>query len=451
MPNVMQQTARTLVVGLGKTGLSCARYLTAQGVAVAVTDSRQQPPGLQALREEMPDLALFLGGFQPEVFAAAERLVISPGLSLQTPVIGAAIERGVPVVGDIELFAQAANAPIIAITGSNGKSTVTTLLGEMAKVAGLNVAVGGNLGEPALDLLDEDVQLYVVELSSFQLETTQSLRAKVAVVLNIAADHMDRYVSLDDYIAAKAVVYRNAEQRVVNRDDPRVVAMVADLDNTLGFTLGEPEGGDFGVRRVAGKRWLCRANELLMPVADLRIPGEHNLANGLAALALGSAAGLAMVPMLEALRSFCGLPHRTEFIAEKRGLRWYNDSKGTNVGATAAALEGLHPEHGESRTVLIAGGDCKGADFSELAPVVARTARAVILIGRDALLIEEVLSGCAQLVHVKSMKNAVEVAAQHGLPGDRVLLSPACASFDMFASFEDRGEQFARAVEALDE
>lgn len=449
MEAIAQQTGKTLIVGLGKTGLSCARYLARQGVDFAVTDSRAEPPGLAEMREELPDLALFLGGFRPEVFEAASRLVVSPGVALHEPLIRTAKERGVEILGDIELFARVAQAPVVAITGSNGKSTVTTLVGEMARLAGLKVAMGGNLGKPALDLLAEDVQLYVLELSSFQLETTRSLRAKAAVVLNVSPDHMDRYRDLQAYAACKAVIYQGAGTGVINCDDPQVQAMSGIARTELSFSLHKIREGDFGVCENQGADWLCQGSTPLLPVTELRIPGRHNLANALAALALGTAAGLPMAAMQSALRSFSGLPHRTQFVAEKQQLRWYNDSKGTNVGATIAALEGLHPRQGDSRTVLIAGGDCKGADFSELSPVVERTARAVILIGRDAPMLEAVLQDRTRLVQATSLSEAVSLAIKLGRPGDRVLLSPACASFDMFRNFEARGEAFIQAVEAL--
>ncbi|MEL0585072.1 MAG: UDP-N-acetylmuramoyl-L-alanine--D-glutamate ligase [Candidatus Thiodiazotropha sp. (ex. Lucinoma kazani)] len=440
---------KTLIVGLGVTGLSCVRHLAAQGVSLAVTDSREQPPGLEALRKEFPDMALFLGGFQPEAFQAASQLVVSPGISLDEPLIQAAREQGIEIVGDVELFARAVKAPVVAITGSNGKSTVTTLLGEMARMAGVRVAIGGNLGEPALALLDEAVELYVLELSSFQLESTWSLTPTAAVVLNISPDHMDRYRDVDAYASTKATLYDGTEVTVINRDDPRVARMANLQATTVGFTLKTPSGSDFGLHELDGVSWLSEGHTPLIPVSELRIPGRHNVANALAALALGSAVGLPQNDMLAALRSYSGLPHRTQWIADKRGLRWYNDSKGTNVGATVAALEGLHPDSGTSRSILIAGGECKDADFSALAPVVERTARAVILIGRDASLIESALIGHCPLMHATSLTEAVQQAVDFAQPGDRVLLSPACASFDMFKDFEARGEAFIQAVEAL--
>jgi UDP-N-acetylmuramoylalanine--D-glutamate ligase len=439
-----QRMGKTLIVGLGKTGLSCARYLAARGIPAAVIDSREQPPGLAALREELPDTALFLGGFEPAVFQEAELLVVSPGISLREPVILEALARGVEVVGDVELFARDAAAPVVAITGSNGKSTVTTLVGEMAREAGLLVKVGGNLGEPALDLLDPATELYVLELSSFQLETTRSLRPIAATVLNVSPDHMDRYQDVGEYAAAKERVYRNAIHRIFNRDDSMVMKMSDGEEGDLYFTLGKPVAGGFGLRMVAGHEWLCHGEQKLLPAAELLIPGRHNLANALAALALGTALNLPENAMLTALRRFHGLPHRTQFVAEQEGVRWYNDSKGTNVGACIAALEGL--AEGEGRTVLIAGGDCKGADFSLLAPVVTRTARAVILIGRDAPELEQALAGTVPLLRAEDLTEAVALAAEQAQAGDRVLLSPACASFDMFRNFEERGERFMAAV-----
>ena len=439
---------RILVVGLGKTGMSCARFLARRGAAVAVTDTRLEPPGLEAIRRELPDVALFLGGFDRSAFAAAELLVVSPGVSVQDPAIREARARGVPVLGDIELFAQSTQTPVAAVTGSNGKSTTTLLLGEMARIAGRRTAVGGNLGEPALDLLDREIELYVLELSSFQLETTDSLAPAVATVLNVSPDHLDRYPDLGAYAAAKARVFRGAGVAILNRDDPAVTAMPGGRERR-GFTLGEPAAGDWGVRLHAGAPWLCRGEEPLIRAADVAIPGSHNRANALAALAMGDALGFPLEAMAEALSSFRGLPHRTQLVAEIGGVRFYDDSKGTNVGATAAALEGF-ADGSAARTVLIAGGDGKGQDFAALGPLLARTARCVVLIGRDAPLIEAVLDPGTPRVRARDMAEAVRLAAEHAQPGDRVLLSPACASFDMFRNYEHRGAVFADAVRRLE-
>jgi UDP-N-acetylmuramoylalanine--D-glutamate ligase len=439
---------RTLIIGLGATGLSCARFLAARGEQLAIADTRDDPPGLAELQAELPDAAVFLGPLQAAPIDSADRLVVSPGIAVSTPEIDAARRSGVPVIGDIELFAQHADAPIVAITGSNGKSTVTTLVGEMAQAAGVRVAVGGNIGTPALGLLDDAVELYVLELSSFQLETTYSLRAAVAAVLNISADHMDRYADIEAYAAAKARIFTGAGVGVFNADDPRVSAMNG-ADDRWYFTLGEAEDAKmFGVGSIAGEAYLCRGEEPLIAAHELRMPGAHNRANALAALAIGTALGFDQHAMLDTLRRFPGLPHRTEYIAEIDGVSFYNDSKGTNVGATIAALRGLQRDDA-TRSVLIAGGDCKGADFSPLADVLAECARAVVLIGRDAATIAAVVPDSVAHTRVGSMREAVVQARRHAQPGDRVLLSPGCASFDMFDGFADRGDRFRQAVREL--
>ncbi len=437
-----QNKPKVLVVGLGKTGLSCARYLSAHGYELAVTDSRDQPPGLETLRTELPDVALFLGGFEERVFDLAEELVVSPGVSVKHPLIERAQARGVPVIGDIELFARAATAPVIAITGSNGKSTVTSLVGAMAREAGRDVRIGGNLGTPALDLLrDNEPDCYVLELSSFQLETTYSLNAAAAAVLNVSADHLDRYADVAAYAEAKRRVLHGDGVMVLNADEPVVAAMAEAGRRCVYFTLGEPEGDNYGLRHRDGQTWLCRGAQELIEADDLLLRGSHNLANALAALALGEAAGFEMEAMLVALRGFPGLAHRTQWVANANGIDWYDDSKGTNVGATIAAVQGM-----SGPVVLIAGGDGKGQDFSPLQPVLAQKARAVVLIGRDAPLIEQALGGSVPVEHAKDMEAAVEAAQRLAQPGDSVLLSPACASFDMFSGYEERGRVFAEAV-----
>ena len=366
-----QFTTRALIVGLGETGLSCAKYLAAQGVQLAITDTRQYPPALERVREQLPDVALFLGGFYDSVFANADMLVVSPGVPVATREIQQALAAGRHVLGDVELFAQATAVPVAAITGSNGKSTVTACLGLMANAARIKTAVGGNLGKPVLELLDPSVELYVLELSSFQLETTHSLKPKVATVLNVSADHMDRYLDLDEYAATKASVLAGAEVSVLNGDDPRVMAMRG-AGAALYFSLSEPKDDNwYGLRQIDGESWLCHGDRRLIRTGELLIPGRHNQANALASLAMGEALGLPMDVMLAVLRSFRGLEHRTEYVAQIGGVNWYNDSKGTNPGACIAALEGLD-QADDSRTVLIAGGDCKQADFSELGPVLGQ-------------------------------------------------------------------------------
>jgi len=440
---------KALIVGLGKTGLSCARYLKAQGVPVAVTDSRDQPPGLAELRNESPDMALFLGGFQNTVFDYAEQLIVSPGVSIREPAIQRIVERGIPVIGDIELFARAVKVSVIAITGSNGKSTVTTLLGLMLAAAGKKVAVGGNLGVPALELLQSDIEFYVLELSSFQLETTTSLKPDVAVVLNISADHMDRYINLADYVDTKASIYRQAKFSIFNRDDKHVLAMAKGKPSDHFFSLDEDSEVNFGVIRKDDEIWLAQSGRSLMPVSDLRIPGLHNVANALAALSIGDCLQIPMDTMLQCLREFTGLKHRMQLVAERNGVRWYNDSKGTNVGACIAALEGFSLEPKESKTILIAGGDSKGAEFTPLKEVVREHVRTAILIGCDAEAIGKVIGASTDTVFAGSMELAVAAAKEVAKPGDRILLSPACASFDMFQNYQQRGDAFIAAVKEV--
>ncbi|MCK9468321.1 MAG: UDP-N-acetylmuramoyl-L-alanine--D-glutamate ligase [Porticoccaceae bacterium] len=438
----------TVVVGLGATGLSVARYLAKRGERFVVVDSRIDPPGLSELARVVPQAQVELGEFNDHTLRSADRLVISPGLALAQPVLRGAAEAGVALTGDIQLFAAAANAPIIAITGSNGKSTVTTLVGEMAQVAGLNVGVGGNLGVPALDLLAPDRDLYVVELSSFQLELVEHLGAEVAAVLNVSADHMDRYPDLKGYHTAKQRIFRGARQVVVNRDDALSQPLVADSVGQWTFGLDKPGDRGFGVTSVEGESWLSFEYSLLMPVAELAMRGRHNLANALAALALGHGAGLPMASMLTALRTFRGLPHRCEWVAELGGVTWINDSKATNVGAAMAAIEGLSEADGDD-LILIAGGQGKGQDFAPLGRTARGRVRLALLIGEDASGVAEALRGVCNVVYATSLAAAVNAAAESARPGDKVLLSPACASLDMFNDFADRGEQFVQAVEAL--
>ena len=432
----------TVIVGLGKTGLSCARYLAARGESFTVIDNRDAPPGFEELHREFPQVPVFLGGFDAAVLARAQRLIVSPGVALAEPAIAAAMRDGTEVVGDIELFAREARAPVVAVTGANGKSTVTTLVGKMIRDAGLVAQVGGNLGTPALDLLAAEVpDFYVLELSSFQLETTCSLDAAAAVVLNISPDHMDRYHDVRDYAAAKQRIYRGTGTMVINNDDPLVAAMLEPGRKVVRFGLSVPAQGDFGLRLRDNEACLAKGAEVLMAAAELRIKGNHNIANALAALALGDALAIPMGGMLDTLRRFPGLPHRTQWVASRGGVNWYNDSKGTNVGATVAALQGI-----PGKVVLIAGGQGKGQDFTPLKAAIAAKARAVVLLGQDAALIERAVADVVPVVRVKDMDEAVEQAADLAHAGDTVLLSPACASFDMFKGYDQRGEVFTAAV-----
>jgi UDP-N-acetylmuramoylalanine--D-glutamate ligase len=438
----LQTNKNTLVVGLGLTGLSCARFLAAQNVPMTVTDTRANPPAVSQLAQFAPTATVHLGGYQQQDFDTTEQLVLSPGVALTEAHVHSAVERGIPVMGDIELFAQQVDAPVIAITGTNGKSTVTTLVGDMAHEAGKQVRVGGNLGTPALDLLNKDgTDLYVLELSSFQLETTSSLNAAAAVVLNVSPDHLDRYDSFADYVQSKRAVYAGDGVMVINRDDPEVVGMIDTTRRVIGFTLDEPAQGDFGVCQLDAGDWLCFGDEAWLATKDLKIQGSHNHANVLAAFALGYAVGLQREAMIEAARNYTGLAHRSHWLAEQNGVNWYNDSKATNVGATVAAIHGM-----PGKLILIAGGEGKDADFSDLHAAVKDKVKTAILIGRDAKLIAEAINAATDVVFASDMHDAVYKANDIADPGDSVLLSPACASFDMFDNFAHRGDVFAAAV-----
>jgi UDP-N-acetylmuramoylalanine--D-glutamate ligase len=438
---------RTVVAGLGATGLSVARYLAARGENFAVVDTRDAPPGLAALAAEFPEVPVFLGGLDAELLGRATRIILSPGLALAEPAFAAAAAAGVEIMGDIELFARAAQAPIIAITGSNGKSTVTELVGAMAVAAGSRVAVGGNLGTPALDLLDENTQLYVLEVSSFQLEATMALGAEVAAVLNVSPDHLDRYPDLAAYRGAKHRIFNGARRIVFNRDDPQSEPPDVTGVPRSSFGLGRPDSDGFGLVREGDREWLAFDATPLMPVDEIGLKGRHNTANVLAALALGRAAGLPMASMLATLPRFTGLPHRCQQVLERDGVIWVDDSKATNVGAAVAAIAGLAGP--TANLVWIAGGQGKGQTFGVLAAALPGRVRKALLLGEDADQIEAAIAGRVPVTRVPSMAAAVAAARGAARPGDCVLLSPACASFDMFANYADRGDQFARAARAL--
>lgn len=437
-----------IVVGLGATGLSVARHLAARDIPFAVCDTRANPPGLAQLKRFSPMTDIYLGELDSELLSSAAELIVNPGIALSTPAIQIAQAAGVSVVGDIELFAREADAPIVAITGSNAKSTVTTLVGEMAARAGKHAGVGGNIGTPALDLLDQKSDLYVLELSSFQLETTLALNAEVAVILNLSEDHMDRYADFNAYRLAKQRVFHGASQWVVNRDDARAQPPAELSVPGWSFGLSTPDNSGFGLIDQGDGPWLAMGSKPLLPVSELKVRGAHNQANCLAALALGHAVGLPMAAMLSAVKDFTGLPHRCQWVGEHGGVGYYDDSKATNVGAALAAINGFAADL-KGRQVLIAGGDGKGADFSALAAPVHEHCRAVVLLGQDAGRLEQVLSGQVQVLRVSTMDEAVAAAANIAHPGDLVLLSPACASLDMFRNFEERGRHFADAVGRL--
>jgi UDP-N-acetylmuramoylalanine--D-glutamate ligase len=429
---------RILVLGLGDTGLSVARWVEHQGGKVRVADTRAAPPRKQDYTGE-----LRTGPFALELLESVDLLSISPGLPLTEPVVVEAMHRKIPIVGDVELFAWQNRSKVLAITGTNGKTTVTALTGHLLRTAGVDCEVAGNIGPAVLDALMKRRSApaaWVLELSSYQLETTWSLEADAAAVLNLTEDHLDRYAGLADYAAAKARIFHGNGLQLLNRDDARVMAMGAADRRRVTFGLDAPPSAhDFGIRD--GK--LARGDQTIIEAAALPIHGWHNAANALAACALASTLSVSVEALVSGLKSFKGLPHRLQLVGTRGGVDWYDDSKGTNVGATLAALKGL-----AKPTLLILGGDGKGQDFSPLAPVVAQFARKTLLIGRDAPLIEEALAGLAT-ERCHSLEDAVERAAAYAQPGEAVLLSPACASFDMFRDYKHRGDVFAEAVRRL--
>ena len=444
MSSALHSAPRTVVVGLGRTGMSVVRYLRAHGRPVAVTDTRNAPPALPELRALAPDVAFSVGALDQRLLEGAEAIVVSPGIAARGGFFDAARERGVPVFGDIELFARAARAPVVGITGTNGKSTVTSLVGLMAENAGRRTRVGGNLGEPALELLDPSAELYVLELSSYQLDTTESLTLAAATVLNVSPDHLDRYGTLAEYAASKARIFRRCATAVLNADDPQVAAMGQLAGRRLRFSLAASSNAEYHLVREGAREWLAREREPLLPLDELKLAGRHNAANALAALALGEALELPRASMLKALREFKGLSHRSEWVADIAGVRYVDDSKGTNVGATIAAVSGF-----SGPLLLIAGGEGKGQDFRPLTAALRGKLKRALLIGRDARVLGEALGEVCPIDYCATLEAAVAEAARHARAGDTVLLSPACASLDMFRDFAHRGEVYAAAVRGL--
>ena len=442
-----QSGVRVLVVGLGITGLSVIKFLQQNHIEVAVIDSRVTPPSLDVVEESFQDIAVFTGGFDQAVFEAATHIIVSPGVTLDEEEIQAASERGVPVFGDIDLFAVCVDAPVAGITGSNGKSTVTTLLGKMAEKAEWDVRVGGNLGTPALDLLtDKPADLYVLELSSFQLERTSQLKADVASLLNISDDHMDRYHSVIDYCEAKQRIFFGDGVAVLNRQDEVVNSLVLPAGRrVISFGLDKPRSSDYGLVSIDGCEVMSKGDRPILSVSELKIKGTHNVQNALAAMAMADSLKIPQTAQKEALMDFAGLAHRTQWIAEINGVTWINDSKATNPGACSAALNGL-----DAPIILIAGGDGKGADFSLLSEGIKANVSLVILLGRDAKRLQQEAVGETPCELVANVVEAVQLAAKRAVAGDTVLLSPACASLDQFVNYQQRGDHFVAAVEALD-
>ncbi len=444
-----------LVLGLGETGLSLVRWLSAQGASLRVADSRPAPSGATEAAKFVEAAQILCGPFNDSMFDGMDMVAISPGIPLRDPVVAHAVARGIPIVGDIELFAQQINLSssnlnpkIIAITGSNGKTTVTSMVEHLCKAVGTDVVAAGNISPAVLDVMmaraSKQPDVWVLELSSFQLETTSSLNADAATVLNVSEDHLDRYDGMEDYALAKARIFNGCAVQLLNREDARCMAMNNSKALTFGMEAPTTES-DWGVIRDGEDIWLAQGQRRLLKASELQVAGLHNIANALAALALCRAIDLPLAELVQALRSFKGLPHRVERVAEIDGVIYYDDSKGTNVGATVAALQGLG-----RKAVLIAGGEGKGQDFTPLNQAVVQHARAVVLIGRDAALIATALDQCGvPLISAGNMSEAVRQAAKAARRGDAVLLSPACASFDMFKNYAHRAEVFVGAVNDL--
>jgi UDP-N-acetylmuramoylalanine--D-glutamate ligase len=446
---LIQRGGLKVVAGLGISGVAAVNFLHKNGYRVAVTDSRETPPG----HDQIPtEVQTSFGQLDTELLLQAEEIVISPGLDPKVAPIQAAMEKGIPVVSEIQILRRATEKPIVAITGSNAKSTVTTLIGLMAQAAGKKVAVGGNLGRPALDLTNDDPELYILELSSFQLETTSNLNAEVAVVLNLSEDHLDRHGDMMGYHTAKHRIFQGVKKVVFNRDDSLTRPLVPDATPMQSFGLNAPDMNQYGILKDDdGSIWLARGRERLLKSADMYIQGTHNVANALSCLALGEAIGLPLDVMLETLKTFKGLEHRCEFVKEVNGVRYYNDSKGTNIGATLAALDGLGAaiEVQGGKVAIILGGQGKGQDFTALRESLTKYAKVAVLIGEDAPIIEKAIAGTTTLLNAATFKEAVELCQANTQAHDVVLLSPACASFDMFKGYPQRGHQFVELVNAL--
>lgn len=436
-------SSKDFVLGLGATGLSIARYLHRNHLDATFFDTREAPPGIKELKTVYPDAELLLG--DTSLPANVSRIIASPGIPDEHPLLRAARAENIEIVSDIELFVREAQAPFFAVTGSNGKSTVTTLLFHMCRAAGYDVYAGGNLGEPALDLLDKKTpDVYVLELSSFQLQRTQNLPADVAVLLNVSPDHLDWHADEEEYRQTKYRIYREAHAAVFNRADPTAANYVRNIEIKTSFGLDEPAADQYGIRREDGVDYLARGETLLLSTQELALFGKHNQANALAALAAGEIAGIKFSAMLQVLCEFPGLKHRMQHVGRINDIDFVNDSKATNVGAAVASINSI-----DGTLVLVAGGDGKGGDFSELSGALENKLRAIVLIGKDAEKISAALDTVAPVYFAADMNDAVQHGADYAEAGDTVLLAPACASTDQYRNYEARGEAFVAAVRVL--
>ena len=442
-----------LVAGVGKTGLSIARFLRRRNKPFVVFDTRTNPVGLAEFNEEFPGIDVFLGEIPEGLYEQLTEIISSPGVALDSPSMKKAIDRGISVIGDIECLAREINVPVVAITGTNGKSTVTTLVGEMARAHGFSVAVAGNIGTPVLDLLDDlnDYNLWVLELSSFQLDLIYTLSPVVSTILNVTPDHLDRHHHLEAYIKAKQRVYHQAGIIVFNREDEQTRPCSQELaarSMITSFGFDRPKPAHWGLVTETGVSYLAHGDEKLLPVDVLKIKGRHNWLNVLSACALSHAVGVSSDAMKAVLQKFTGLAHRSQWVRTVNGVEYINDSKGTNIGATLSAISGIGASM-QGKIVLIAGGQGKGADFTDLQAGITDYVRAVVLIGEDAFQIEKALIDLVPIIRVVSLDDAVLAAKSQAITGDVVLLSPACASWDMFRDYGHRGDSFVAAVSEL--
>ena len=448
MSDIIVTNRKTAILGMGATGVSVASFLASRDMPFDFSDSRNEPPNIDLIKANHPQAEVSLGAFDADYLCRYDRLIVSPGISLDEPALVKAKAQGVELLGDFELFLEQAQAPVIAITGSNGKSTVTALVGKMAEYSGISVCIGGNIGTPMLDLLDESHTLYVIEVSSFQLELLNDARGAISCLLNISPDHLDRYKNLQQYHSAKHRIFRGASKVVINREDVLTRPLISIQIPMISFGLNQPDLGSFGILEGIKNGYLSYGIERLMRVDQVALKGSHNIANTLAALALGYSVDLPMEGMLDTLKTFKGLPHRCQTIAEVNSVSFINDSKATNVGATIAAIKGLGNRDSKN-IILIAGGQAKGQEFSALASEIAASVKLTILIGENAEQFASILQDSSEYQFSDSLDGAVNQANQYADSGDTVLLSPACASFDMFDGFEHRGHCFKMAVEGL--
>ena len=448
MSDIIVTNRKTAILCMGATGVSVASFFAANEIPFDIVDSRKNPPNLELIKANYTEAEIALGSFDADFLCRYDRLIVSPGISLAEPALVKAKKKGVELLGDLELFLEQAKAPVVVISGSNGKSTVTELLGKMAIDSGFDVGIGGNLGTPMLELLDNAHKLYVIEVSSFQLELLDDSRGAISCLLNISPDHLDRYKNLQQYHTAKHRIFRGASKVVINREDVLTRPLISTQIPMVSFGLNQPDLGSFGILEGLKDGYLSYGIERLMRVDQVALKGTHNIANVLAALALGHSVDLPMQSMLDTLKTFNGLPHRCQPIAKINNVSFINDSKATNVGATVAAIKGFGDKSSKN-IVLIAGGQAKGQEFSDLATEIATFVKLTILIGEDSKKLASVLNNSCQIEYSDSLDAAVVQANQSAASGDTVLLSPACASFDMFDGFEHRGNCFKAAVNAL--